>query len=68
MHDKAHPQHPAVSEHVKEQPDGAHRTGLVDELAAELGEVDLPSTRWRGLEPMLEAGRPGRTGIVQKVV
>jgi hypothetical protein len=57
-----------VSEHEEEQPDGAHRSGLVDELAAELGEVDLPLTPWRGLEPMPEAGRPGRTDIVQEVV
>jgi hypothetical protein len=67
VHDEARPQHPAVPEHEREQPDDADHAGLVGELGAELGEVDLRLLPGRGLEALLEAGRRGRPDVAQEV-
>jgi len=54
------PQHAAVAEHEREQPDHALDPGLVGEHRAEMREVDLRLPAWRRFEPHLEAcGRAG---------
>ncbi len=63
VHHEARPQHSAVPEHHREQPDDAHHAGLVSELGAELGEVDLRLLPGRGLEGLLEAGHRGRADV-----
>ncbi len=54
------PQHAAVAQHQREQPDDALDARLVGEHGAEMGEVDLRLSARRRLEPHLEPG--GRTG------
>lgn len=44
------PQHPAVPEHQREQPDDAHDAWLVRKLGLELGKVDLRLLPRRRLE------------------
>jgi len=62
------PQHAAVAEHQREQPDHALRAGLVGEHGAEIGEIDLglPSG-WR-LEAHLEAGCRARPDAAEEVL
>ena len=59
VHDECRPDQPGVSQHHREQPDDAHRAGLVGEfggeLGAELGKVELGLLTRRGLEPALKA-------------
>jgi len=54
------PQHAAVTQHEREQPDHVLDAGLIGELGAEMGKVDLGLPARRGLEAHLEArGRAG---------
>ena len=59
MHDERRPDQPGVAQHHREQPDDANGAGLVGELGAELGEVDLRLLPRRRLEPALEADGGG---------
>jgi len=61
------PQHAAVAQHEREQPDHALDPGLVGEHGAEMREVDLSLPARRRLEPHLEARRRAGPDLAQEV-
>ena len=70
---EAGPQHAAVAEHQREQPDDPLRPRLVGEHRAEMREVDLRLTPGRRLEAHLErragsVGRSSRSEVGQNAV
>ena len=64
---EAGPQHAAVAQHQREQPDDPLRARLVGEHRAEMGEVDLRLTAGRRLEAHLERRRLDRPDVAQEV-
>ena len=67
MQHEAGPQHAAVTEHQREQPDNPLRAWLIGEHRAEMREVDLRLTSGRRLEAHLEGSRLGRPDLAQEV-
>ncbi len=68
MWDEAAPQHAAVAEHEREQPDHPLYAGFIGEHGAEVGEVDLGLPTWRRLEAHLEAGCRARPDLAEEVL
>src|SRR4051812_35778858 len=66
-HDETGPQHPAVAEHEREQPDDPLHARFVGEHHPEEGEVDLGLPARRRLEPHLVASRGGGPDLTQEV-
>ena len=67
MHDEPAPQHAAVAQHEREQPDHVLGLGLVVEGGAKMGKINLRLTPGRRLEADLEAGRLARADVAQQI-
>jgi len=62
------PQHAAVAQHEREQPDDPLGARLVGEHGAEMGEIDLRLPTRRRLEPHLEPYRRAGPDIAQEIL